>query len=106
MDKEVKVALKLAIYSRSENLIMVIKVCQTDCQALYLHIKDDQTSWKEFIARNTGMVLLDLQKAFDTVDHRILLMQLETIGLNADGLRWFYSYLSGRTQLVNGQGTC
>ena len=54
----------------------------------------------------TGMVLLDLQKAFDTVDHRILLMKLETIGLNADCLRWFQSYLSGRTQLVNVQGTC
>ena len=54
----------------------------------------------------TGIVLLDLQKAFDTVDHRILLMKLETIGLNADGLRWFQSYLSGRTQRVNVQGTC
>ena len=26
--------------------------------------------------------------------------------LNNDGLRWFQSYLSGRTQLVNVQGTC
>ena len=47
----------------------------------------------------TGMVLLDLQKVFDTIDHGILLMKLETIGLNADGLSWFQSYLSGR-------GTC
>ena len=54
----------------------------------------------------TGMVLLDLQKAFDTVEHGILLMKLETIGLNADGLRWFQSYMSGRTQLVNVQGNC
>ena len=54
----------------------------------------------------TGTVLLDLQKAFDTVDHDILLMKFETIGLNANGLRWFQSYLSGRTQLVNVQGSC
>ena len=54
----------------------------------------------------TGMVLLDLQKAFDTVDHGVLLMKLETTGLNADSLRWFQSYLSGRTQLDDVHGTC
>ena len=37
----------------------------------------------------TGMVLLDLLKALGTVDHGVLLMKLEIIGLNADGLRWF-----------------
>ena len=54
----------------------------------------------------TGMVLLDLQKAFDTVDHGVLLIKLEAIGLDADGLRWFRSYLSDRTQLVDVHGTC
>ena len=54
----------------------------------------------------TGMVLLDLQKAFDTVDRGVLLMKLEATGLDADGLRWFQSYLSGRTQLVDVHGTC
>ena len=54
----------------------------------------------------TGMVLLDLQKAFNTVDHGILLMKLEATELNADSLRWFQSYLSGKTQLVDVHGTC
>ena len=54
----------------------------------------------------TGMVLLDLQKASDTVDHGVLLMKLKAIGLDADGLRWFRSYLSDRTQLVDVHGTC
>ena len=54
----------------------------------------------------TGMVLLDLQKAFDTVDHGVLLMKLEAIGLNADSLRWFQSYLSAKTQLVDVHGIC
>lgn len=52
-----------------------------------------------------GMVLLDLQKAFDTVDHSILLMKLEAIGLGDDILRWFRSYLSDRQQLVDLSGT-
>ena len=33
-------------------------------------------------------------------------MKLEAIGLDADGLRWFQSYLSGRTQLVDVHGIC
>ena len=40
-----------------------------------------------------GMVLLDLQKAFDTVDHEILCNKLETMGI--DFTDWFKSYLGG-----------
>ena len=36
-----------------------------------------------------GMVLLDLQKDFDTVDHTILLMKLEALGLNDSAVQWF-----------------
>ena len=52
-----------------------------------------------------GMVLLDLQKAFDTVDHSILLMELEALGLSQDIIRWFHSYLFDRQQLVDVSGT-
>ena len=52
-----------------------------------------------------GMVLLDLQKAFDTVDHTILLMKLKASGLGNDITRWFNSYLSDRQQLVDVSGT-
>ena len=38
-----------------------------------------------------GMVLLDLQKAFDTVDHSILLAKLEAMGLSNDIVKWFQS---------------
>ena len=52
-----------------------------------------------------GMVLLNLQKAFDTVDHDILLMKLELLGLSSDAIRWSRSYVSGRQQLVDVSGT-
>ena len=51
-----------------------------------------------------GMVLLDFQKAFDTVDHGILLMKVETLGFSQDVIRWFQSYLSDRRQLVDLSG--
>jgi len=51
-----------------------------------------------------GMVLLDLQKAFDTVDHFILFDKLKMIGFSPDVIRWFESYLSSRKQCTDVSG--
>ena len=53
--------------------------------------------------RMVGMVLLDLQKAFDTVNHTILLKKLEVLGLDSACVKWFRSYLSNRHQVVTMQ---
>ena len=45
-----------------------------------------------------GMAALDVQKAFDCVNHEILLSKLELMGLENS---WFRSYLSNRNQIVN-----
>ena len=49
----------------------------------------------------TGMILIDLQKAFDTVDYSMLATQLKAIGADRPSESWFESYLSGRKQLIN-----
>ena len=46
----------------------------------------------------TGMIMLDLQKAFDTVDHHILCSKLKLMGVH--NTEWFMSYLTGRKQTV------
>lgn len=51
--------------------------------------------------RMCGLVLLDLQKAFDTVNHNILLLKMKALGLDSSAIKWLGSYLSGRDQRVD-----
>ena len=52
-----------------------------------------------------GTLFLDLKKAFDTVDHKILIHKLEFFGLDQSAIAWFKSYLSGRMQMCSVNGT-
>lgn len=45
-----------------------------------------------------GVLFLDLKKAFDTVDHEVLLQKLKLYGVDTLSLKWFQSYLTGRKQ--------
>ena len=52
-----------------------------------------------------GPLLLDLSKAFDLIDHNLLIRKLKIYGLSQRSLDWFNSYLSGRKQVVSANGT-
>lgn len=46
-------------------------------------------------------LFFDLSRAFDTVDHRLLLKKMESIGIRGPPLLWVSSYLSERMQVVS-----
>ena len=50
-------------------------------------------------------LFLDLCKAFDTLNHDILLKKLYKYGIRGNSYLWFNSYLSNRKQYVNYNGT-
>ena len=52
-----------------------------------------------------GVLMLDLSKAFDLINHNLLLKKLEIYGLSESTLGWFNSYLSMRKQAVAVNGT-
>lgn len=55
--------------------------------------------------KHCAALFIDLSKAFDTVDHGILLRKLSSIGLDDLALNWFLNYLSGRKQSVVANST-
>ena len=50
-------------------------------------------------------IFIDLKKAFDTVDHAILIKKLKHYGIKGNNFRWFESYLENRKQYVTYEAT-
>ena len=65
---------------------------------------------QEYVLNNTqkglltGVVFLDLKKAFDTVNNDLLLNKLQHIGIVRRELLWFKDYLTTRSQVVQLNG--
>ena len=54
----------------------------------------------------TGVLYMDLRKAFDTVHHAVLLDKLKSYGIEKKEYEWFSDYLFNRKQCVLFDGIC
>ena len=75
------------------------KFHSTETTLLYVHDYIIKSIAQQQI---TGLCLLDLSAAFDTIDHTILLHRLSSwFGINGTALSWIKSYLSSRSFSIN-----
>ena len=70
-----------------------------------IHIRGNgYAGWENFLGFGSrgmcNLCCLDFSKAFDTVDHKILLQKLEIYGVSHASIKCFESYHSERTQYV------
>ena len=69
--------------------------CENAISELVSEVLKNKTNKKHTMA-----LFLDLSKAFDTLDHQLLLKKLELYGVRGITLNWFTSYLSSRSLQV------
>lgn len=70
------------------------------CETALLSMVD---SWLNALDKGklVGVLFIDFKKAFDLVDHEILLSKLKLYGLSEETYAWFKTYLTQRRQLVS-----
>ena len=59
-------------------------------------------NWKTALddGKIVGTVMIDLSKAFHSIDHSLLMQKLEALGIREKENTWFQSYLQGRKQRI------
>jgi len=99
----------LSIFLESNNLIYPFQSGFRNRHSCHSALSHMVNRWLTSMNNSemTGALFLDLSKAFDLVNHDLLLNKLATYHFSANSLLFFKSYLSGRTQyvFVNGKSS-
>ena len=84
---------KQSAYRQLHSVLPYLLMCTNDW---YLNLEG---------GKYTAVTFVDIKKAFDTVNHEILLQKLELYGIHNKEMKWFCSYLTNRKQCckVNGK---
>ena len=93
---------QLSVHLNSNNLLFPYQSGfrpSHSTQTLLLHCLD---KWYKALdsKKYVGVVFLDISKAFDAVNHNLLLSNLSYLGLSPSTVSWFKSYLSNHSHLT------
>ena len=66
----------------------------------YKYLLQNNLFYEKQFGFQASNIFIDLSKAFDTVDHNILLKKLDMYGIKRKKLKWFHSYLTNRKQFM------
>ena len=91
------------------NVNNLLTNCQSGFRSLYSTLTallEATNNWCVNIDKGlrNGVIFIDLKKAFDTINHKIILEKLAICGFDLNVLTWFDSYLSNRSQKCNVNG--
>ena len=103
---EMLISNQLAFYLDDNNIIVTQQSGFQKCHSTETALLDmtDQYLLNMDKGILNGVLFLDLKKAFDTVDHQILISKLKIYGFEGVALNLFKSYLSNRIQKCRIQG--
>ena len=99
---ETVVSLRLTSYFTSQNIFSPCQYGFRKNHSTYMPLLEmyDKITQAIDIKHYSIGIFIDLAKAFDTIDHNLLLNKLRHYGVRGTVLAWFASYLSNRSQFV------
>ena len=99
---------RLSKFLTSHNLLNSSQYGFRKCHSTDLALIDLYDKISNTLAKKQSIisVFMDLSKAFDTLDHSILIYKLQHYGIRGTALKWFKSYISGRRQFTYINSVC
>ena len=98
------------LFKATSNCNQILLSCQSGVSSLphtLTALLEATNNWSADIDDGlfNGVVFIDLTKAFDTTDHKIISRKMSLLGVNQAAIRWSLSYLSdlGKRCNVNGK---